>query len=47
MREGGLGRLQKRMRRFGDTLNPDDAYLSCEFGCSSLESQLFSVMGSV
>ncbi|KAI9374342.1 hypothetical protein BJX61DRAFT_314189 [Aspergillus egyptiacus] len=28
MRDGGIGRLQKRMRRFGDTLNPDDAYLS-------------------
>ncbi|KAI9924066.1 hypothetical protein ASPWEDRAFT_170398 [Aspergillus wentii DTO 134E9] len=29
MRDGGLGKLQKRMRgRFGDTLNPDDAYLS-------------------
>ncbi|EYE93216.1 Ulp1 protease family protein [Aspergillus ruber CBS 135680] len=29
MREGGLGRLQKKMRgRFGDMLSPDDAYLS-------------------
>ncbi|KAJ6120431.1 hypothetical protein N7523_004711 [Penicillium sp. IBT 18751x] len=29
MLDGGLGKLQKRMRgRFGDTLNPDDAYLS-------------------
>jgi sentrin-specific protease 8 len=29
MKEGGLGRLQKRMRgRFGDMLSPDDAYLS-------------------
>ncbi|KAL2010014.1 hypothetical protein VTN00DRAFT_5821 [Thermoascus crustaceus] len=29
MREGGFGKLHKRMReRFGDTLNPDDAYLS-------------------
>ncbi|PYI20594.1 Ulp1 protease family protein [Aspergillus aculeatinus CBS 121060] len=29
MRDGGLGgKLVKRMKRFGDTLNPDDAYLS-------------------
>jgi hypothetical protein len=34
MRDGGLGKLHKKMRRFGDTLNPEDAYLSCEC-CSS------------
>ncbi|KAE8312003.1 Ulp1 protease family C-terminal catalytic domain protein [Aspergillus parasiticus SU-1] len=28
MLDGGLGKLHKRMKRFGDTLNPDDAYLS-------------------
>jgi sentrin-specific protease 8 len=28
MRDGGLGKLHKKMRRFGDTLNPEDAYLS-------------------
>ncbi|KAF7591338.1 hypothetical protein BBP40_001662 [Aspergillus hancockii] len=28
MLDGGLGKLQKRMKRFGDTLNPEDAYLS-------------------
>jgi sentrin-specific protease 8 len=29
MLDGGLGKLHKKMRgRFGDTLNPDDAYLS-------------------
>ncbi|KAL2860667.1 putative Rho guanyl nucleotide exchange factor [Aspergillus lucknowensis] len=32
MRDGGLGKLHRRMRRFGDTLNPDDAYLSLTRG---------------
>lgn len=28
MLDGGLGKLHKRMLRFGDSLHPDDAYLS-------------------
>ncbi|KAL4949562.1 hypothetical protein BDW69DRAFT_197990 [Aspergillus filifer] len=32
MHDGRLGKLQKRMRRFGDSLNPDDAYLSLTRG---------------